>query len=141
MTSLTGHQGAVDFVTFDPKDKYLSSLGCDGTLRIWNMETSKCVSIKPYINRDYSSKLSCSWSASGDVLAVPFNSKIDLIRVEFIRFFHCSAIPGIRSARFPPPFPPLSSWSPCLRTDCTSLMCVQANIPPMLYLKLPLCDE
>lgn len=142
MTSLTGHQGAVDFVTFDPKDKYLSSIGCDGTLRIWNMETSKCVSIKPYINRDYSSKLSCSWSDSGDVLAVPFNSKIDLVRVGFIRFLlHCSAIPGILCARFPLPFLPQSNWFPCLRMDCTSPMCVWANIPPMLYRKRLPCDE
>ena len=87
VSSLAGHQGAVNFIAFDPKDKYLSSIGSDGTLRIWNMETSKCVSIKPYINRDYSAKLSCSWSASGDVLAVPFNSKIDLVRVAFAFFF------------------------------------------------------
>lgn len=122
----------MDFVLFDPKDKYLSSISSDGTLRIWNMETSKCVSVKPYINRDYSSKLSCSWSESGDLLAVPFNSKIDLIRVVFAFFLHRSAIPGILFAPSPLPSPPPWNWCRFLPTDCMWRTFVAENTRPSL---------
>ena len=79
--SLVGHQGGVLFVVFDPKDQFLSSLGADGTLRIWDVESGKCVTAKPYLNKDFVKRLSCSWTEAGEYLAVPFESKVDLIEV------------------------------------------------------------
>ncbi len=38
---LKGHEGAVRYITYDPQDKYLASVGCDGTIRIWNTSTAE----------------------------------------------------------------------------------------------------
>lgn len=122
--SLIGHQGSVEFVVFDPLDKYLSSIGSDGTLRIWNIETTKCVSVKPYINRDYASKVSCSWSKSGEFLAVPFNTQIDLIRVFFFSILYCSVILGRRCVLYTHLSLLLSNWWQFHRMISTLLMCV-----------------
>ena len=45
--SLTGHQGEVVFVSFDPLGEYLCSVSVDATLRIWNLSKRVCESCKP----------------------------------------------------------------------------------------------
>ena len=77
-----GHQGGVTYIEFSPSDQYLSSLGMDGTVRIWNVKESKCITSKPYLDREYIQHLSSSW-CNNDLLAVPYGNKTDIIQVQY----------------------------------------------------------
>lgn len=75
-----GHQGGVYYIEFDPKDQYLSSMGSDGTLRVWDYKQSKCVTAKPILDKESIERLSSSWSDGGN-LVLPHGSKIEMIQV------------------------------------------------------------
>ena len=79
--SLSGHQGGVCYVTFDPRGDYLSSLSTDGTLRVWNLKKKTCETSKPGIAKEKVSQLNCSWVGSGLYLAVPFGREIQFLKV------------------------------------------------------------
>ncbi|XP_056403051.1 WD repeat and HMG-box DNA-binding protein 1 [Hyla sarda] len=80
--TLRGHSAPVLSVAFDPKDEYLASSGCDGTVRIWNIEEQVCevnLSILPKCNDVINAKSICrlSWQPkNGKLLAVPVDKSI-----------------------------------------------------------------
>ena len=82
--SLTGHQGEVVLVSFDPLGEYLCSISVDATLRIWNMSKRVCESCKPGLRDATIKSISCSWTDSGSLLAVPFGNTIQLIQVVIV---------------------------------------------------------
>ena len=82
--SLTGHQGEVVFVSFDPLGEYLCSISVDATLRIWNMSKRVCESCKPGLRDATIKSMACSWTDSGSLLAVPFGNTIQLIQVVIV---------------------------------------------------------
>ncbi|XP_066464100.1 WD repeat and HMG-box DNA-binding protein 1 isoform X2 [Eleutherodactylus coqui] len=80
--TLRGHSAPVLSVAFDPKDEYLASAGCDGTVRIWNIEEQVCevnLSLLPKCSDVISAKSICrlSWQPkNGKLLAVPVDKTI-----------------------------------------------------------------
>ncbi|XP_044132418.1 WD repeat and HMG-box DNA-binding protein 1 isoform X1 [Bufo gargarizans] len=80
--TLRGHSAPVLSVAFDPKDEYLASAGCDGTVRIWNIEEQVCevnLSLLPKCNDIINAKSICrlSWQPkNGKLLAVPVDKTI-----------------------------------------------------------------
>ena len=75
-----GHQGGVTHIQFSPNDQYLSSLGADGTVRIWSVQESRCITSKPYLDKEYIHHFSASW-CENNLLAVPYGHRIDIIQV------------------------------------------------------------
>ncbi|XP_075700250.1 WD repeat and HMG-box DNA-binding protein 1 isoform X2 [Rhinoderma darwinii] len=80
--TLRGHSAPVLSVAFDPKDEYLASAGCDGTVRIWNIEEQICelnLSLLPKCNDVINAKSICrlSWQPkNGKFLAVPVDKAV-----------------------------------------------------------------
>ncbi|KAJ7390585.1 WD repeat and HMG-box DNA binding-domain containing protein 1 [Desmophyllum pertusum] len=59
---LKGHEAPVLSVTMDPKDQYIASSSCDGTVKIWKLEDQTCVTtltILPKVNDARISKTLC----------------------------------------------------------------------------------
>jgi len=79
-SSLKGHEGPVRSLAFDPKNIYLVSSGCDGSLRIWNIETATLVtSLSNLLPKTESSDFQygrMSWHPSGKLLAIPGSNEI-----------------------------------------------------------------
>ncbi|KAL9958070.1 hypothetical protein ACROYT_G035038 [Oculina patagonica] len=77
-----GHEAPVLSVTMDPKDKYIASSSCDGTVKIWKLDDQTCVttlSVLPKVNDARISKTLCrlAWQpGSGKYLAVPVDKAI-----------------------------------------------------------------
>ena len=65
---------------YSKDDQFLSSIGEDGTLRVWNIKESKCLTAKPYFEKGESCRYSSSWERSGN-LAIPYNDHIEFIQV------------------------------------------------------------
>ncbi|KAM4013251.1 LOW QUALITY PROTEIN: WD repeat and HMG-box DNA-binding protein 1 [Anomaloglossus baeobatrachus] len=82
--TLRGHSAPVLSVAFDPKDEYLASAGCDGTVRIWNIEEQMCevnLSLLPKYSDVVNAKSICrlAWQPkNGKLLAVPVDKTIQL---------------------------------------------------------------
>eukprot|EP00731_Ephydatia_muelleri_P022174 Em0014g765a len=82
--SLTGHEAPVLCVKFDPVGKFLASSSCDGTARVWSLETSDCVKVLPILPKcsDVSLVKSLCYLAwhpkGGKVLAIPVGEHIKL---------------------------------------------------------------
>ncbi|XP_073494567.1 WD repeat and HMG-box DNA-binding protein 1 [Phyllobates terribilis] len=80
--TLRGHTAPVLSVAFDPKDEYLASAGCDGTVRIWNIEEQICevnLSLLPKCNDVVNAKSICrlAWQPkNGKLLAVPVDKAV-----------------------------------------------------------------
>lgn len=80
--TLHGHSAPVLSVAFDPRDEYLASAGCDGTVRIWNIEEQVCevnLSLLPKCNDVINAKSICrlSWQPKGGkLLAVPVDKTV-----------------------------------------------------------------
>ncbi|KAJ2156801.1 DNA polymerase alpha accessory factor Mcl1 [Coemansia sp. RSA 552] len=76
--TLTGHRGSVNSVCFSPDAAYLASVGCNGTVRIWDMRGDEpgCVSVmhrEAYVCEPGSSaeQSKARWSPDGRLVAVP----------------------------------------------------------------------
>ena len=82
--SFIGHQGGVYYLAFDPSDQYVASIGADGTLRIWDVKQAKCLTSKPYLDKEFAIRLNLSWCSSGNLI-VPSGTKIDVIQVSIVR--------------------------------------------------------
>ncbi|XP_064622093.1 WD repeat and HMG-box DNA-binding protein 1-like [Lineus longissimus] len=79
---MRGHEAPILSIALDPKEKYLASSSCDGTVRIWNIDTQSCVkSINaiPKCNDFSLSKTLCriEWHPDdGKCIAVPLDKEI-----------------------------------------------------------------
>lgn len=87
LKSINGHEAPILSLAIDPQSKYLASSSCDGTVKIWDIETLECV--KTIDNHKKSNDLPNSeticricWSNKGNVLFVPSKSGINVYHRE-----------------------------------------------------------
>ncbi|XP_054153902.1 WD repeat and HMG-box DNA-binding protein 1-like [Oppia nitens] len=80
-----GHEAPVLSVSLDPRQQFISSASCDGTVRVWNVDTKTCcqswTDCLPKSNDFETSPVLCrmSWQPSdGQRLAVPKMDRIDV---------------------------------------------------------------
>ncbi|XP_016887809.1 WD repeat and HMG-box DNA-binding protein 1 isoform X2 [Cynoglossus semilaevis] len=82
--TLRGHEAPVLGVTFDPKDEFVASSSCDGSVVVWNIEEQTQVVSWPLLQKtsDVSSAKSLcrlSWQpVMAKLLAVPVDTKVHL---------------------------------------------------------------
>uniref|UniRef100_H2MZK2 WD repeat and HMG-box DNA-binding protein 1 n=1 Tax=Oryzias latipes TaxID=8090 RepID=H2MZK2_ORYLA len=82
--TLRGHEAPVLSVTFDPKDEFLASASCDGSVVVWDIEEQTRVISWPLLKKtnDVSNATSLCRLAfqpsSGKFLAVPVETKVHL---------------------------------------------------------------
>ncbi|MED6248168.1 WD repeat and HMG-box DNA binding-domain containing protein 1 [Ataeniobius toweri] len=82
--TLRGHEAPVLSVSFDPKDQYLASASCDGSVVVWNIEEQTQVISWPLLQKtnDVSNARSlCRLAfqpAAGEFLAVPVETRVHL---------------------------------------------------------------
>ncbi|XP_009994758.1 PREDICTED: WD repeat and HMG-box DNA-binding protein 1 [Chaetura pelagica] len=83
-----GHDAPVLSLSFDPRDVYLASASCDGSVRVWNMADQTCTtswSLLQKCNDVVNAKSICrlGWQpGSGKLLAVPVDKVVKLYRRE-----------------------------------------------------------
>nr|XP_020480838.1 WD repeat and HMG-box DNA-binding protein 1 isoform X2 [Monopterus albus] len=84
--TLRGHEAPVLSVTFDPKDDFLASASCDGSVVVWNIEEQTQVISWPLLQKtnDVSNAKSLcrlSWQPGlAKYLAVPVDTKVHLYK-------------------------------------------------------------
>uniref|UniRef100_A0A672ZVI2 WD repeat and HMG-box DNA-binding protein 1 n=1 Tax=Sphaeramia orbicularis TaxID=375764 RepID=A0A672ZVI2_9TELE len=82
--TLRGHEAPVLSVTFDPKDEYLASSSCDGSVVVWNIEEQSQVKSWNLLQKssdvtNATSLCRLSWqNQTAKFLAVPVDSKVHL---------------------------------------------------------------
>uniref|UniRef100_A0A672H0B0 WD repeat and HMG-box DNA-binding protein 1 n=1 Tax=Salarias fasciatus TaxID=181472 RepID=A0A672H0B0_SALFA len=82
--TLRGHEAPVLSVTFDPKDEFLASSSCDGSVVVWNIEDQTQVISWPLLQKtndvsNASSLCRLAWQpGAAKLLAVPVESKVHL---------------------------------------------------------------
>ncbi|XP_054468160.1 WD repeat and HMG-box DNA-binding protein 1 [Anoplopoma fimbria] len=82
--TLRGHEAPVLSVTFDPKDDFLASASCDGSVVVWNIEDQSQVISWPLLQKtnDISNAKSLcrlAWQpVTAKLLAVPVETKVHL---------------------------------------------------------------
>ncbi|XP_045889351.1 WD repeat and HMG-box DNA-binding protein 1 [Micropterus dolomieu] len=82
--TLRGHEAPVLSVTFDPKDDFLASAGCDGSVVVWNIEEQTQLISWPLLQKtnDISNAKSLcrlAWQpGTAKFLAVPVETKVHL---------------------------------------------------------------
>ncbi|XP_030016993.1 WD repeat and HMG-box DNA-binding protein 1-like [Sphaeramia orbicularis] len=82
--TLRGHEAPVLSVTFDPKDEYLASSSCDGSVVVWNIEEQSQVKSWNLLQKssditNATSLCRLSWqNQMAKFLAVPVDSKVHL---------------------------------------------------------------
>ncbi|XP_070686373.1 WD repeat and HMG-box DNA-binding protein 1 [Pempheris klunzingeri] len=82
--TLRGHEAPVLSVTFDPKDDFLASASCDGSVVVWNIEEQTQLVSWPLLQKtnDVSNAKSLcrlAWQpGTGKFLAVPVEAKVNL---------------------------------------------------------------
>ncbi|XP_076978695.1 WD repeat and HMG-box DNA-binding protein 1 isoform X2 [Tamandua tetradactyla] len=83
-----GHDAPVLSLSFDPKDIFLASASCDGSVRVWQISDQTCAISWPLLqkcNDVINAKSICrlSWQPkSGKLLAVPVEKSVKLYRRE-----------------------------------------------------------
>ncbi|NWU96730.1 WDHD1 protein, partial [Upupa epops] len=83
-----GHDAPVLSLSFDPKDVYLASASCDGSVRVWEMADQTCTTnwpLLPKCNDVTNAKSICrlGWQpGSGKLLAIPVDKVVKLYRRE-----------------------------------------------------------
>ncbi|XP_074069549.1 WD repeat and HMG-box DNA-binding protein 1 isoform X1 [Macrotis lagotis] len=83
-----GHDAPVLSVSFDPKDIFLASASCDGSIKVWQISDQTCAISWPLLqkcNDVMNAKSICrlAWQPkSGKLLAVPVGNSIKLYRRE-----------------------------------------------------------
>ncbi|KFQ34621.1 PREDICTED: WD repeat and HMG-box DNA-binding protein 1 [Merops nubicus] len=83
-----GHDAPVLSLSFDPRDVYLASASCDGSVRVWKMADQTCTTTWPLLqncNDVINAKSICrlGWQpGSGKFLAVPVDKVVKLYRRE-----------------------------------------------------------
>uniref|UniRef100_A0A669ES71 WD repeat and HMG-box DNA-binding protein 1 n=1 Tax=Oreochromis niloticus TaxID=8128 RepID=A0A669ES71_ORENI len=113
--TLRGHEAPVLSVTFDPKDDFLASASCDGSVVVWNIEEQTQVISWPLLQKSNdvtNAKSLCrlAWQPGmGKFLAVPVETKVHLY--ERGSWDHVSTLSDDLLTQ------PINvvSWSPCGR--------------------------
>ncbi|XP_068874707.1 WD repeat and HMG-box DNA-binding protein 1 [Aphelocoma coerulescens] len=83
-----GHDAPVLSLSFDPKDVYLASASCDGSVRVWNIADQTCTTswlLLQKCNDVINAKSICrlAWQpGTGKLLAVPVDKVVELFRRE-----------------------------------------------------------
>ncbi|XP_005047827.1 PREDICTED: WD repeat and HMG-box DNA-binding protein 1 [Ficedula albicollis] len=83
-----GHDAPVLSLSFDPKDVYLASASCDGSVRVWNLADQTCTTswlLLQKCNDVINAKSICrlAWQpGTGKLLAVPVDKVVELFRRE-----------------------------------------------------------
>ncbi|XP_074725269.1 WD repeat and HMG-box DNA-binding protein 1 isoform X2 [Strix uralensis] len=83
-----GHDAPVLSLTFDPRDVYLASASCDGSVRVWKIADQICMTSWPLLqkcNDVINAKSICrlGWQpGSGKLLAIPVDKVVKLYRRE-----------------------------------------------------------
>lgn len=83
-----GHDAPVLSLSFDPKDIFLASASCDGTVRVWNISDQTCAVSWPVLQKSndvVNARSICrlAWRPkSGTLLAVPVEKSVKLYRRE-----------------------------------------------------------
>ncbi|KFV12474.1 PREDICTED: WD repeat and HMG-box DNA-binding protein 1 [Pterocles gutturalis] len=83
-----GHDAPVLSLSFDPRDVYLASASCDGSVRVWKMAEQTCTTSWPLLqkcNDVINAKSICrlGWQpGSGKLLAIPVDKVVKLYRRE-----------------------------------------------------------
>ncbi|XP_011243314.1 WD repeat and HMG-box DNA-binding protein 1 isoform X1 [Mus musculus] len=83
-----GHDAPVLSLSFDPKDIFLASASCDGTVRVWNISDQTCAVSWPVLQKSndvVNAKSICrlAWQPkAGKLLAVPVEKSVKLYRRE-----------------------------------------------------------
>ncbi|KFV98104.1 PREDICTED: WD repeat and HMG-box DNA-binding protein 1 [Eurypyga helias] len=83
-----GHDAPVLSLSFDPKDVYLASASCDGSVRVWKIADQTCTTSWPLLqkcNDVINAKSICrlGWQpGSGKLLAIPVDKVVKLYRRE-----------------------------------------------------------
>ncbi|NXD63528.1 WDHD1 protein, partial [Eolophus roseicapillus] len=83
-----GHDAPVLSLSFDPRDVYLASASCDGSVRVWKIEDQTCTTIWPLLqkcNDVINAKSICrlGWQpGNGKLLAIPVDKVVKLYRRE-----------------------------------------------------------
>ena len=88
---LTGHEGPVKTVSWDPKGKYLASSSCDGSVKVWELSTwmsGNFKLLKTFENqmpKDHQGDIvdsdpwRPSWSPTGSMLALPGMKDVQIV--------------------------------------------------------------
>ncbi|XP_014802498.1 PREDICTED: WD repeat and HMG-box DNA-binding protein 1 isoform X2 [Calidris pugnax] len=83
-----GHDAPVLSLSFDPRDVYLASASCDGSVRVWKIADQTCTTSWPLLqkcNDVINAKSICrlGWQpGSGKLLAIPVDKAVKLYRRE-----------------------------------------------------------
>ncbi|XP_030308040.1 WD repeat and HMG-box DNA-binding protein 1 [Calypte anna] len=83
-----GHDAPVLSLSFDPKDVYLASASCDGSVRVWKIADQTCTTSWPLLqkcNDVINAKSICrlGWQpGSGELLAIPVDKIVKLYKRE-----------------------------------------------------------
>ncbi|KAF1497333.1 WD repeat and HMG-box DNA-binding protein 1, partial [Eudyptula minor novaehollandiae] len=86
--TLRGHDAPVLSLSFDPRDVYLASASCDGSVRVWKIADQTCTTSWPLLqkcNDVINAKSICrlGWQpGSGKLLAIPVDKVVKLYRRE-----------------------------------------------------------
>ena len=86
LRTLSGHEAPLLSVSLDPQLSLLASSSCDGTVRVWHIESLECVKkfeknharSNDFLNSSTWCKL--SWDHKGDNLLIPSNNAINVYR-------------------------------------------------------------
>ncbi|XP_053366329.1 WD repeat and HMG-box DNA-binding protein 1 [Clarias gariepinus] len=78
-----GHEAPVLSVTFDPRDEYIASSSCDGSVAVWSVDEQTQVANWTVLQKSSdvsNAKSLCrlAWQGSGKLLAVPVDTTVQL---------------------------------------------------------------
>uniref|UniRef100_A0A673ZR66 WD repeat and HMG-box DNA-binding protein 1 n=1 Tax=Salmo trutta TaxID=8032 RepID=A0A673ZR66_SALTR len=108
--TLRGHSAPVLSVTFDPKDEFLASASCDGSVAVWKIEEQTQVTSWPLLQKSndvINAKSLCRLAWQPKLLAVPVETTVQLYQRD--SWAHVSTLSddlGTQAIN-------VVAWSPC----------------------------
>ncbi|KAG0718907.1 WD repeat and HMG-box DNA-binding protein 1 [Chionoecetes opilio] len=111
---IEGHKGPVLSVALDPKGEYVASSSCDGTVRVWSLESKNSVVSWDVLKKSTSFEVSetlcrLAFAPSGKLLAVPVDTKVHVYDREGWRADGVLACDKVQAAISPFAFSPCGS--------------------------------
>ncbi|XP_015915090.2 WD repeat and HMG-box DNA-binding protein 1 isoform X1 [Parasteatoda tepidariorum] len=87
LTAFRDHTGPILSLAVDPRETFLGSSSCDGTVRIWHVAEQKCLKILNILKKSNdlcttSSLYRMDWSPDGQYLAIPVDTEIKFYQRE-----------------------------------------------------------